>query len=181
MKYFLDTEFIEDGKTIDLISIGIVAEDGREYYAVSTEFDPSKASKWVLENVLAPMGISKKGWIATPDLLSPVQKTHWSAQRSLKQIGEEILTFLDPLTHGKPEFWGYYSDYDWVVFCQIWGTMMDLPPGFPMYCCDLKQWSDQLGASSLPDQNDAEHNALNDARWNKQVWNFLNEVSRLPL
>lgn len=33
MKYFLDTEFHEDGKTIDLISIGIVAEDGREYYA----------------------------------------------------------------------------------------------------------------------------------------------------
>ncbi len=30
MRYFLDTEFYEDGKTIDLISIGIVAEDGRE-------------------------------------------------------------------------------------------------------------------------------------------------------
>jgi hypothetical protein len=30
MRYWLDTEFIEDGKTIDLISIGIVAEDGRE-------------------------------------------------------------------------------------------------------------------------------------------------------
>jgi hypothetical protein len=29
MKYFYGTEFIEDGKTIDLISIGIVAEDGR--------------------------------------------------------------------------------------------------------------------------------------------------------
>lgn len=30
MRYFLDCEFIEDGRTIDLISIGIVAEDGRE-------------------------------------------------------------------------------------------------------------------------------------------------------
>jgi hypothetical protein len=29
MKYYYDTEFIEDGRTIDLISIGIVAEDGR--------------------------------------------------------------------------------------------------------------------------------------------------------
>src|SRR4051812_11038169 len=34
MKYFYDTEFLEDGQTIELISIGIVAEDGREYYAV---------------------------------------------------------------------------------------------------------------------------------------------------
>ncbi len=40
MKFFLDTEFIEDGRTIDLVSIGVVAEDGREFYAVSTEFDP---------------------------------------------------------------------------------------------------------------------------------------------
>ena len=35
MRYFYDTEFLEDGETIDLISIGIVAEDGREYYAVT--------------------------------------------------------------------------------------------------------------------------------------------------
>ena len=33
MKYFYDTEFIDDGHTINLISIGIVAEDGHEYYA----------------------------------------------------------------------------------------------------------------------------------------------------
>lgn len=39
MKYFFDTEFIEDGRTIDLVSIGIVCEDGREYYAVSAEAD----------------------------------------------------------------------------------------------------------------------------------------------
>lgn len=31
MRYFYDTEFIEDGHTIELISIGVVAEDGREY------------------------------------------------------------------------------------------------------------------------------------------------------
>ncbi len=39
MRYWYDTEFIEDGKTIDLISIGIVAEDGRELYLQSVEFD----------------------------------------------------------------------------------------------------------------------------------------------
>ena len=55
MKYFLDTEFIEDGKTIDLISIGIVAEDNRSLYLINSECDWSKASPWVLENVLEPM------------------------------------------------------------------------------------------------------------------------------
>ena len=46
MRYYLDTEFIEDGKTIDLISIGLVSEDGREYYAINYNCDFSKASEW---------------------------------------------------------------------------------------------------------------------------------------
>ena len=40
-RYFYDCEFIEDGRTIDLVSIGVVDEHGREFYAVSTEFDPT--------------------------------------------------------------------------------------------------------------------------------------------
>ena len=52
-RYFYDTEFIEDGRTIDLVSIGVVNERGdREYYAVSTEFDPARAIPWVRRNVL---------------------------------------------------------------------------------------------------------------------------------
>ena len=39
----------------------------------------------------------------------------------------------------KPEFYAYYADYDWVVFCWLFGKMIDLPKGFPMYCRDLKQ------------------------------------------
>ena len=41
LRYFYDCEFIEDGSTIELVSIGFVDEDGREFYAVSTEFDPA--------------------------------------------------------------------------------------------------------------------------------------------
>ena len=44
---FYDTEFIDNGRIIDLISIGVVAEDGREFYAISTEFDPESAGRWV--------------------------------------------------------------------------------------------------------------------------------------
>ena len=42
MKYWMDTEFIERPYTIDLISIGLVAEDGREFYAeISGDFGSS--------------------------------------------------------------------------------------------------------------------------------------------
>ena len=75
--------------------------------------------------------------------------------------------------YGKPELWGYYSAYDHVVFCQLFGTMMNLPKGYPMYTRDIKQWCDQLGNPKLPEQGKGEHHALADARWNKLAWEFL--------
>src|SRR3546814_18035672 len=37
-----DLEFIADGKTIDLVSIGMVSGDGRKLYAVHREMDERK-------------------------------------------------------------------------------------------------------------------------------------------
>lgn len=172
MKYFIDTEFIESGpsKPIQLISIGIVCEDGREMYAISEEFNADNASPWVRDNVLA-------------------QLEPWARRDSLDVIGFKIRDFVDPdwpenpanMSPGErdrlrtPEFWGYYADYDWVVFCQIFGTMMDLPKGFPMYCRDIKQLCEERGNPKLPEQCKGEHNALADARWNKVAFEFLNQ------
>lgn len=171
-KYWFDTEFIEDGKTIELISIGIVAEDGRTFYAENSEADLSYASDWVRDNVINqlcsqahPSKVSD-AWIAA--------NGDYGGFLTKKELKSELLTFLDPATHGKPEFWAYYADYDWVAFCQIFGTMMDLPSGYPMYCRDIKQWADMLDNPTLPPQLTGEHNALADAKHNVICWEFLN-------
>ena len=53
MRYFHDTEFIDSGRIIDLISIGVVADDGRGVSTPSqTEFDPESAGRWVHRHVL---------------------------------------------------------------------------------------------------------------------------------
>lgn len=161
MKYWFDTEFIENGETIDLLSIGIVAEDGREFYGqtivgLGYACNPETAPDWIRENVVPHLTFEGH----TRDML-----------RGL------ILEFCDPEKHGKPEFWGYYADYDWVVFCQLFGRMIDLPKGFPMYCRDLKQWADMLGNPTLPEQSTTEHHALEDARWNRKAWEFLESVT----
>ena len=66
MRYFYDCEFIEDGTTIDLVSVGVVAEDGREFYAVSTEFDSSTAGPWVRRNVLPKLpNPSSAAWMSS--------------------------------------------------------------------------------------------------------------------
>ena len=71
MRYFYDTEFIDDGRTIELISIGVAAEDGREYYAISTEFNPDRAGQWVRRHVL-------------PKLPSPASQL-WRSRRQILQ------------------------------------------------------------------------------------------------
>src|SRR4051812_13765669 len=132
MRYWFDTEFIEDGKTIDLMSVGIVSEDGRLYYAECDECDLSRANDWVKQNVIVHL----RGG----DFL-----------RTRADIAEQIREFMGE----KPEIWAYYADYDWVALCQLYGTMMQLPKGWPMYCRDLKQWCDMLGNPRLPEQKSA--------------------------
>ena len=73
----------------------------------------------------------------------------------------------------KPEMWAYYADYDWVAMCQLFGTMMDLPKGWPMYCRDLKQLA---GDTSLPEQGKGEHHALADARWTRDAWHYVTKL-----
>lgn len=162
MKYWYDTEFIEDGKTIDLISIGIVAEDGRTLYYENGEADLSKASDWVKENVI-------------PHLLRDPHST-----LSRIDLANYVKEFCDREKYGKPEFWGYYSAYDHVALCQLFGTMMNLPKGWPMYTRDIKQLCDSLGDPKLPEQGKGEHNALADAKWNKLAWGFLIDYAKKP-
>lgn len=246
MNYYIDTEFIEDfhkpflGKRrhyIDLISIAIVAQDGREYYAVSKEFDLkavwNKADQgmpdeqtglptpvyWLRDNVLKPIYDSLHVKVDTyckthyPGLIEPFSLKalqtliNWYGKTN-KQIAEEIKAFVykgaavtDVEQWGKKQtfdFYGYYCDYDWVLFCSLFGRMLDLPTGFPMYCRDLKQMYDEL-EYNVKNRNDlgqemdyslkedhvypmqtGKHHALADAHWNKQLHEFLIEYGSRP-
>lgn len=149
MRIWFDTEFIEDGSTIDLISIGMVREDGATLYLENRDCDHSRASDWVKANVLPHLqggaGLNRAG------------------------IADAVRVFAGE----KPEFWGYYADYDWVVLCQLYGTMMDLPKGWPMFCLDIKQACVAIGDPKLPEQGEGEHHALADAKWNRLAWEFI--------
>ena len=199
MKYFIDTEFIEGfhkplfGKKrhfIDLISIGIKCEDGREYYAISNEFNSKDADQWVKDNVISKL---------KPRYLKGVEK--WKSNQQIAQELKEFFGYrwestdfgeVEITLDNNIEVFAYYADYDWVVFCSLFGRMIDLPKGMPMYCRDLKQsmdeaikkWSPEGNLNNpelincfkqlkgFPTQED-EHNALSDAKWNEKLYNFL--------
>lgn len=275
-KYFIDCEFIEGkqdktifgikyGKTkstIDLISIGIVSEDNREYYAISKDFNLEEAWNrydlvkkkrfqtdyseynekvyWIRENVLKPIFVEL--FIQDNDLNKEIcleqqnknvienkMTFYWLQQlitkygKTNKQIAKEIQIFTANLSinggyenennviakvvelrnqYDPVEFYGYYSAYDHVVLCQLFGKMIDLPTGFPMYTIDLKQELDRMALiiqnnwkvadgkglrsfeeclnriKSLPNypKQMNEHNALEDAYFCYNLYKFLNKL-----
>lgn len=233
MKYFYDTEFIEGSQskrfmgikygetkpTIDLISIGIVSEDGRKYYAISKDFNLKEAwdRKWIRENVLNTIyneltlhHLTTWGIPSNPHFRSPISDTRRlefnlkslkflirTYGKSNKQIAKELKQFIGhreneynteqwilDLESKGTELYGWYSAYDHVAFCWIFGKMILLPAGYPKYTKDLKQMLDALPKNEreqfvlLPDYRDKilSHNALSDAQWNKKVYELITNI-----
>ena len=158
MKFWMDTEFLEDGYApIHLLSIGIVSEDGREYYAVNAECPLDEANAWVKENVLPFIDME--------------------GAKPREQIRLEIEAFIGH--KNTPEFWAYCGDYDWVVFCGLFGNMAALSDDWPHYCRDVRQWADRNPAAKLPPELPGlQHHALWDARWCRMAYDYLDMFER---
>lgn len=189
MRYFYDTEFVEDGRTIDLISIGIVAEDGREYYAVNDAVGYGGKlhkdicrHKWLCENVIPHLPLAGSGrvnrhdsgyeWYFSLDTSSVLVKP-------TRVIANEVRDFLIGRNE-LVELWGYYCAYDHIVLAQLFGSMMRMPKGIPMWTNDVQQIVAETGLeASLPAQKGTAHNALDDARWTKEAWEYLALYKRL--
>jgi hypothetical protein len=161
VRFWYDTEFYEDGSQIHLISFGMVAEDGGEFYWENSDFSWNMVppTHWLQENVRPHLDLHLYG-IPKDELIY------------------ELKDFVQWRSLGKNEFWGYYADYDHVVMAQLFGRMVDMPEGFPWYTLDIKQEAHRLGNPALPEQIQTEHHALNDARWNKKAWQFLQEFEQ---
>jgi hypothetical protein len=163
VKYWFDTEFNDEVDPVQLISIGIVAEDGREMYSVLSSdsvYHPKKlCNKFVNDRVMPQLFSSFIPGVET----APIRTEH--------ELRAMILDFLDG--DERPEFWGYYADYDWYLFTRLFGTFQTMPKKFPFLCLDLKQYALSLGVSVLPKPLAPEHHALIDARWTKLAWDYV--------
>lgn len=229
---------IKTKNTIDLISIGIVCEDGREYYAISKDFNLKEAwNRYDLKPMSNKGGIGdtpthKKVYWIRDNILLPIYKDFVSGDmrnkmdfsystmkwilknygKSNEQIAKEIKGFTQGPkdsfkrlmeNYNNPIFHAYYADYDWVVFCWLFGRMVDLPEGFPMYCVDIKQIMDEKvlkvidevcyssGNHTILNHKEAlkeiknhpkypvnknPHHALSDAKFDRDLHNLLNTI-----
>lgn len=205
-RIYYDTEFIEDGASIVLISIGMVTDDGRSYYAVNGDVDQEPDGNWqhqsgkttwqrVMEhpwlrgNVVPHLPITDADQLARHNanaapLFGPrpvidgvrLDRTH-SDVKPRYVIANEVRDFIQA-AGPDVELWAWYGAYDHVALCWLWGRMIDLPDGVPMWTNDLRQERRRLGEPEMPRQADGEHNALADALHNRDMARFLDQYAQ---
>ncbi len=147
MKYFYDCEFIEDGKTIELISIGVTDLSGNDFYAESSEVDLSKANDFVKE------------WVV-PNLEGECSFNFMSRA----DIKRNLLHYFGT---NKVELWSWFGAYDHVCLAQLFGRMVDMPGNLPWFTRELEQIRN---GQPLPPNKYTQHHSLSDAWWHRNMW-----------
>jgi hypothetical protein len=206
MHHFYDLEFLEDGTTIDLISIGIVSMDGGEYYAVNSDINTPMMQHWIgthdflAKHVVKHLPLTNDAAVA--EQLERAKHSgrteYFGIGAAWREEGSECLDwsldlddpdvkprsviadevcqhFLDREDASKTRLWANYGAYDHVGLMQLWGPMVKRPPFLPMFTHDLQQFASFLGVSekSFPAQETGQHDALADARHNREIFAYL--------
>ena len=136
MKIFLDTEFTGLHQNTSLLSIGIVDEDGRSFYAEVSDYDFTQMDDWLLENVMSHMMFepAKPGeqeyYNATRFTDNPIGENLYDSyslkmRGTLAEIREELKRWLHQ--YDQVEIWSDCLAYDWVLFNNIFGSAFNVP------------------------------------------------------
>lgn len=178
MKIFLDTEFTGLHQNTTLISIGLVAENGREFYAEFTDYDHNQIDDWLQENVINGLFYILGGHGGP--FRQYTEGAHVGCMGTKKEIAKKLEGWLSEF--GKVEIWSDCLAYDWVLFCQLWDGALSVPKNIyyiPFDICTLfkakgidpdinrEQFAEMTGDARR------KHNALWDAKIIKACYERL--------
>lgn len=205
-RVYIDSEFLEDGFTIELISIGFEDENGATYYAVNADMpvDRMRISDWLCKNVVPHLPLANKehvnsrlkaargealglpsGQTTEPFDFTPMNPLMFELDRTSTLvrprwvIANEVREFL--ANRAPVELWSWYSAHDHVALTQLWGPMAKLPPHVPKRTRDLGELQEDLGISDeeLPaPEPGSNHDALADAKRHRRIHEFLKAEKR---
>lgn len=134
MKIFFDTEFTGLRKDTTLISIGMAAENGKKFYAESTDYCASQCNEWIQDNVLAHTILQGNEGMArnlgkdasTTVVIGCIESIRRELNEWLSQF--EYVEFVSDVCH-----------YDFVLLIDVFGTAFDLPEHVCPACYDINQ------------------------------------------
>ena len=130
MNIYFDTEFTGLHKNTTLISIGLISEDNKTFYAEFTDYNKSQCDDWINENVINNLSIKDYG----------VQKDTWN--ETIIKGNKALIKFYLSMWLSQFESVQLVSDvshYDMVLFIDIFGSVWDLPKNVNPSCHDINQ------------------------------------------
>jgi len=194
MNLYFDTEFTGLHKNTTLVSIGIIDEDGRTFYAELGDYDHRQVDDWIEENVISNLRFHKKdgkGWCncGTLDAGEPNSTTEVYGNHEF--VAEALRDWLrDYEDHDEQvQMVSDVSHYDFVLFVDLFGTAFDLPANINPACHDINQdiakfmgisGKDAFDASrevlaGLDAGEGAKHNSLWDAKVIKAIYDLFSK------
>lgn len=173
MIIYFDTEFTVLGPGAQLISLGMVTDRGKEFYAEFTDYNLPACSSWLRENVLSnllfttagmkngkvidEMGVltykdvSSEKWHGNMYVLGNSNVVLHNLIKWLKQFKDQQIQFVSDVCH-----------YDMVLLCNLFGGAFNLPKNVAPACYDICQdfLNRNVGADDMMDAFDLSREEL---------------------
>jgi hypothetical protein len=170
-KVFFDTEFTGLHQNTTLISIGLVSECGKTFYAELTDYDKNQIDNWLQKNVIDNLILSVEDNCA--------DSNYWRLLADTKLVREALTIWLAQFE--QVEIWSDCLSYDWVLFNQIFGHAFNIPKNvyyIPFDICTLfyaKGIDPDISREKFSEMTESsqKHNALWDAKLIRECYRKL--------
>lgn len=119
IRLYFDTEFTELSKKGELISLALVSENNEIFYAEFDDYPIKTCNEWVIQNVI-------------PNLLFKEKETFFKSSNDACYMKDASDRIADALCNwfselGNVEIYADCLAFDWVFFCNLFGTAFDIP------------------------------------------------------
>jgi len=170
MNLYYDAEFTGLRQHTSLISMALVADDDRAFYAEFSDYDREQIDDWLRDNVLAHCR-----WLTRDDARPGCREKDGLTlcYGDRQQIRAALTQWLSQWE--RLEIWADCPSWDWVLFCELFGGALNIPENIYYLPFDLVTLFKARGLSPDTDREQftglrssakqgQRHNALFDAR-----------------
>jgi hypothetical protein len=120
MKLFFDMEFTGLHQNTTPISIGLIDEQGKMFYAEFNDYKQNQVDEWIEENVIK--------YLLYNHTLFHLHKSQYndiSMKGTVDTVASELRAWLSQ--YDSVEMWSDCLAYDWVLFNQLFGHAFKIP------------------------------------------------------
>ena len=191
MRLYFDTEFTGLHQGTTLISLGIISEDGRTFYAEFTDYDKAQVTPWIQENVIQNLSFKDLQLLEQHADVDYKNRSVglWGREYFVRANLSEWLKQFDSV-----QFVSDVCHYDFVLLAELFGGALTLPENVSAACHDINQdiagfyhiseraafdkSREEIVEESLQVIDGQKHNALYDAKVIKAIYEYINLTTK---